>query len=316
MVSSYRPMRKQSPTGMGLMMSRIKRGRTLYLLILPGFLYFILFKYISLWGVLLAFQDFSHVLGFRESEWVGLEHFRRFLSSPEFWQLFRNTMTLSLLNLLFFFPAPIAFALMLNEVREKVSKRFFQTVVYIPHFFSWVIVVGITVLFLSTQDGIVNRMISDAGGDAIAFLTSPELFRPNYVLQNIWKETGYNSIIFLAALTTIDPSLYEAAVMDGASRWKRMLHVTLPALKSTIIILFILRLGYVLDTGFEHVFLMLNPLVYGVGDVFDTFVYRKGILQGELSYTTAVGLFKSIIAFALVVSMNMLAKRSGEKGVF
>jgi putative aldouronate transport system permease protein len=299
-----------------LLWSRIKRGKFLYLLILPGAVYFLLFKYLSMWGILLAFKDYSFVLGFWESQWVGLAHFREFLSSGEFWLLFRNTLILSLLNLVLFFPAPIVFALILNEVRQKISKRFFQTVVYVPHFFSWVVVVGISVLFFSTQDGIINKIIIDMGYEPIAFLTTPEYFRINYVLQNIWKETGYNSIIFLAALTMIDPSLYEAAVMDGASRWRRLIHITLPALKGTIIILFILRLGHVLDTGFEHIFLMLNPMVYEVGDVFDTFVYREGILQGQLSYTTAVGLFKSIIAFILVVSFNYLAKKSGEEGVF
>jgi putative aldouronate transport system permease protein len=314
--SPQRDMKVQPEKKNNLLWSRIKRGRYMYLLILPGLIYFLLFKYFSMWGILLAFKDYSFVLGFWESQWVGLTHFRDFLASDDFWVLFRNTLVLSILNLVLFFPAPIVFSLILNEVREKISKRFFQTVVYIPHFFSWVVVVGISVIFLSTQDGIVNKMIVESGHDSIGFLTTPEYFRANYVLQNIWKETGYNSIIFLAALTTIDPSLYEAAVMDGASRWKRMLHITLPALKSTIIILFILRLGHVLDTGFEHIFLMLNPMVLEVGDVFDTYVYREGILMGHLSYTTAVGLFKSIIAFILVVSFNYLAKKTGEEGVF
>ncbi|MDF2958578.1 MAG: protein lplB [Paenibacillus sp.] len=295
---------------------QIMRGRTLYLLLLPGLLYFIIFKYAPMWGALLAFKKYSVITGFWESRWVGLEHFEKFFTGIHFWRLLKNTLIISLLNLLFFFPVPIIFALLLNEIRLKFIKGFIQTVAYVPHFFSWVVVVGITFLFLSTQDGIVNREVAQWGSGKIAFLTTPEYFPAIYVFQNIWKEAGYNAVFYLAAMTSIDPSLYEAAVMDGASRWKRMMHVTLPALKTTIVVLFILQLGHVLDIGFEHIYLMLNPTINEVADVFDTYVYREGIVKGNLSYATAVGLFKSVVALALIMTFNKLARKSGEEGVY
>ncbi len=295
---------------------KIMRGRTIYLFMLPGILYFILFKYLPMWGTLLAFKKYSVIKGFWASPWVGFEHFEKFFASEHFWQLLRNTMFLSTLNLLIFFPFPIIFAIMLNEIRHKLTKGFIQTVIYTPHFFSWVVVVGITILFLSSQDGILNRELFRWGMDKVQFLTTPGWFPPIYVFQNIWKDSGYNVIFYLAAMTSINPSLYEAAVMDGANRFKRMIHVTLPALKPTIIVLFILRLGHVLDLGFEHIYLMLNPTILHIADVFDTYVYREGISLGNLSYATAVGLFKSIIALILIVGANRLARKAGEEGVY
>lgn len=295
---------------------QLVRGRTMYLLMLPGVLYFILFKYVPMWGTLIAFKKYSVIAGFWASKWVGFEHFEKFFASDSFVMLFRNTMVISLLNLVIFFPLPILFALILNEIRIKLVKSFVQTVIYVPHFFSWVVVVGISFLFMATQDGIINRELGKLGLEKIQFLTTPGWFPPIYVLQNIWKETGYNVIFYLAAMTAIDPCLYEAAVMDGASRWRRMIHITLPALKTTIVVLFILRLGHVLDVSFEHIYLMLNPAIREVADVFDTYVYREGIGKGNLSYATAVGLFKSVVALVLIVGANRLARKSGEEGVY
>ncbi|OXS58899.1 protein lplB [Cohnella sp. CIP 111063] len=296
--------------------SRLRRGLPLYALILPGALFFLLFRYLPMGGILIAFQDFEPFDGFMKSPWVGFDHFVRLFGDPDFWVLFRNTLVLSALNLFIFFPAPIILALLLNEARIRMFRRTVQTITYMPHFLSWVVVVGISVLLFSTQEGAINQLLAANGWGRIELLTDSNYFRPLYVLMNIWKESGWSAIIFLAALASIDPTLYEAAVMDGASRWKTMLHVSLPALRNVIIILFILRLGQTMETGFEQVLLMQNSLNLDVSDVFDTYVYRNGVLTGEYSYTTAVGLFKSVIGLVLIVAANGWAKRKGEEGVY
>lgn len=293
-----------------------KRGLPLYLMILPGFLFFLIFRYIPMGGVVIAFQDYNPFGGFMKSDWVGFAHFARLFGEPDFWALLRNTMVLSALNLFLFFPAPILIAVVLNEVRRQWFRKVVQTVIYMPHFLSWVVVVGITVILFSTQDGAINKALVNQGMSPLEIMTNPDYFRGTYLIQNIWKEAGWNAIIFLAALASIDPTLYEAAVVDGANRWKQIWHVTLPALRSVIIILFILRLGQVMDIGFEHIYLMQNSLNLAVSDVFDTYVYRTGVLQGEFSYTTAVGLFKSLVGLVLIVLANKLSKKFGEEGVY
>ncbi|WP_419182271.1 ABC transporter permease [Paenibacillus radicis (ex Xue et al. 2023)] len=282
----------------------------------PGFFYFVIFKYIPMWGVLIAFQDYQVFQGFLASKWVGLKHFERFFGDPVFWMLFRNTFVLAFYNLVFFFPLPIVIALMLNEVRKELFKRTVQTLIYIPHFISWVVVVGIAYIFFTTEGGIVNEWIAALGWEKLNFLVSEAWFRTMVVSELMWKETGWGTIIFLAALAGVDPQLYEAAHMDGANRLRQLYHITLPAIRSTIIILLILRLGSFLDTGFEQIFLMLNPLNRQVGEVFDTYVYSIGIQQGLFSYSTSVGLFKSVIGLVLVLSANYIAKRFGEEGVY
>ncbi|RKN72999.1 ABC transporter permease [Paenibacillus ginsengarvi] len=294
----------------------LARGIPLYLMILPGLLYFLLFRYLPMGGIAIAFQEYDPFDGFWHSEWVGLEHFQRLFGEADFWLLMRNTLVLSGLNLFLFFPAPIVLALLLNEARVKLFRKTVQTITYMPHFLSWVVVVGMTVLLLSTQEGALNKLFVSQGWERLEVLTNPDYFRPLYLFQNIWKETGWSAIIFLAALASVDPTLYEAAVVDGASRWRQMLHISLPALKSVILIMFILRLGQVMDIGFEHILLMQNSLNLDVSDVFDTYVYRTGILSGQYSYTTAVGLFKSVIGLALVIAANTIAKRLGEDGVY
>jgi len=288
----------------------------LYLLLLPGLLFFLVFKYVPMWGVIIAFMDYSPFRGILGSEWVGFKHFVTLFTYDQFWRIFRNTIVISFYNLVFFFPAPIVLSLLLNEIRKQVFKRFVQTVIYVPHFVSWVVVAGMTYLMLGTQGGLVNELIKAGGGEAVPFLTTPEWFRGLIVSQSIWKETGWGTIIFLAALSGVDPQLYEAAIVDGAGRWRQMWHVTLPAIRSTIFILLILRLGHVLDVGFEQIFLMLNSTVNEVGDVFETYVYREGLVGGKFSYTTAVGLFKSAIGLIMVVLANWIAKKFGEEGVY
>jgi putative aldouronate transport system permease protein len=294
----------------------IVRDRWLYVILLPGILYFIIFKYVPMFGLLMAFEDYKPHLGFMNSPWAGLKHFERFFSEPQFWILFRNTILLAIYSLVFFFPLPIVLALMLNEVRIGLFKRFAQTLLYLPHFISWVVAVGIFYVLFTTEGGVVNELIQKIGIEKIPFMLSEDWFRPMIISQSIWKEAGWGTIIFLAALSGVDLQLYEAARMDGAGRWRQLWHITLPAIRSTIVILFILRLGSFLDTGFEHIFLMLNSMNREVGEVFDTFVYMKGLTQGQYSYSAAVGMFKSLVGLVLVLGSNWIAKKFGEEGVY
>jgi putative aldouronate transport system permease protein len=307
---------KRPTTPIGARLRRALKNRWLYLMVVPGVLYFAVFKYLPMWGVTIAFKAYSPFTGFWGSPWVGTIHFLRFLKDPAFPLVLRNTLILATYNLLFFFPLPIAVALLLNELRGDLYKRFIQTLIYIPHFISWVVVVGMAYILFTPDGGIVNNLLVQAGRERINFLLSPEWFRPMIVSQVIWKETGWGTILFLAALTSIDPQLYEAARIDGAGRWPQTWHVTLPGIKSTIVILLILRLGTFLDSGFEQVFLMLNPMNEETGNVFDTFVYISGIQQGNFSYATAANLFKSIVGITLVLLANSLAKRAGEEGIY
>ncbi|WP_284640061.1 ABC transporter permease [Paenibacillus silviterrae] len=295
---------------------RLQKHRWFYLMLAPGLLYFLLYKYVPMWGILISFQDYQPFLGFAQSKWVGLKHYQTFFGDEMFWTLFRNTFMLAVYNIVFFFPLPIVIALMLNEVRTEVYKRTIQSLIYIPHFVSWVVVVGISFLFFSAQGGIVNNALASWGGEPINFLLSKDWFRTMITSQVMWKETGWGTIIFLAALAGVDPGLYEAARMDGAGRWRQLWHITLPAIRSTIIILLILRLGHFLDTGFEQIFLMINAMNREVGEVFDTYVYTTGITQGKFSYSTAVGVFKSVVGLLLVVSANYLSKKFGEDGIY
>jgi putative aldouronate transport system permease protein len=295
---------------------RITKDRWLYFMLVPGILYFVIFKYFPMWGVVIAFQNYQPIKGFFGSDWVGAKHFIRFFNDPAFWMLFKNTFILAIYNLVFFFPLPIVVALMLNEVRKQAFKRTVQTLVYIPHFFSWVVVVSISYVLFTTEGGAVNELIAALGVEKIGFLLDENWFRTIITSQVIWKESGWGTILFLAALSGVDPQLYEAARMDGANRWKQLWNITLPSIGSTIVILLILRLGSFLDTGFEQIFLMLNAMNRQVGEVFDTYVYTAGITQGQFSYSTAVGLFKSIIGLVLVVSSNWFAKKCGQEGIY
>ncbi|WP_282943542.1 ABC transporter permease subunit [Paenibacillus sp. RC67] len=308
-------VRKKQST-MDLFLNRLKRDKWMYILLLPGLLYFLIFKYVPMWGVLLAFKNYQPFTGFWNSEWVGFDHFRNFFQNPDFVRLLRNTLLLSLYNLVFFFPAPIVIALLLNEIRKDLYKRTIQTLIYVPHFISMVIVASISYVFLTTEGGIVNSMLEQYTGHKIDFLSNPEWFRPLIILQTMWKECGWGTIIFLAALAGVDTEQYEAAIVDGANRWRQMWHITLPSVRSTIIILLILRVGDVLENGFEQIYLMTNALNREVADVFDTYVYMMGITQGAFSYSTAVGLFKSIVGVILVFTSNYLAKRFGQSGIY
>ena len=295
---------------------RMWRYRTLYLMALPGIVYFLVFKYLPMGGLIISFQEYRPFLGILGSPWVGFEHFVRLFTEDTFFMLLRNTLVLSLLLMLISFPVPIVLALLLNELRSKIFQRSVQTIIYIPHFMSWVIVVSIFYVMLTTDGGAINNLIVALGGEPIGFLTDPDWLRPMYVFQHVWRTAGWGTIVYLAALTAVDMSLYEAAEIDGANRWKQTWHITLPAIRATIIVLFILSIGDFLELGFEHMFLLLNSMNREVGEIFDTFVYTAGIQNGQLSFATAVGLFKGLVGLILVVGANSLAKRLGEEGVY
>ncbi len=296
----------------------------LYILMIPGILYMLIFNYTPMAGLVMAFEDFSPYNGDTAiqalfgSPFAGLKYFEKLFTGPDFWRLLRNTLAISLANLIFAFPAPIILALLLNELRCKWFKRFSQTLVYIPHFVSIVIVAALTYQLFSTTDGVAYHMLVQVFGkqNAPDIMSDPKLFSTMIVGQNLWKETGYGTIIYLAALSSVDTQLYEAAKIDGAGRWQLMWHVTLPAIRGTIILMLIMKVGSLLNTGYEQIFLMQNAMNRSVSDVFDTYIYTKGIVNGQYSLATAAGLFKSIVSMVMVVGANKIAKLFGESGLY
>lgn len=293
----------------------IGKNKWLYIMLVPGLIYFLVFKYLPMWGIVIAFEDYSPFLGPFQSPWKGLYWFQRFFATSKWVTYLSNTLILSLMSIVFTFPAPIILALMLNEIRSMHYKKLTQTLLYMPHFISIVIVVSITYVVFGT-DGIIYKLTTQMLGHSIDYLGDPGVFRWMIVGQAIWKETGWGTIIFLAALTNVDTQLYEAAMIDGANRAQRLWHITLPAIRSTIVLLLVLRMGSVLDTGYEHLILMSNALNRSVSQTLDVFVYQNGIVNGQLSYTTAVGLMKSLVSVILVVSSNKIAHALGEEGLY
>jgi putative aldouronate transport system permease protein len=293
----------------------VKRNRYIYLMLGPVVAYYLLFHYGPMYGAQIAFRQFSPGKGIWGSRWVGLAHLESFVKGFYFTRLMRNTLMISALELLFGFPAPIILALLLNEVRWNPFKRVVQTITYMPHFISMVVVIGIMVDFLA-RDGLVNNVLSAFGAAPTAFLQEPGWFRPLYVGSGIWQNVGWSSIVYLAALANIDPTLYEAAMVDGAGRFRQLVHITLPGIAPTIIILLILRIGNLMSVGYQKVILMYNPLTYETGDVIMSYVYRKGILEMGFSFSAAVGLFNSVINFALVILANNISRRVNETSLW
>jgi len=287
----------------------IAYNKWLYIMLLPGVIYFLLFRFAPMWGLSIAFVDYSPYLGFSGSEWVGLEFFKDFFSSPDFMRLLSNTLVLGVLHVTIGFSFPIILALLLNELKNEIYKKCIQTAVYVPHFVSWTIVASISVILLSTDTGALANLFSAITGHEVNALTEPGFFKPMIIVQSIWKESGYGTIIYLAALASVDAEQYEAAIVDGAGRFRRVISITLPAIKNTIVIMLILKCGAFLSTGFDQIFLMTNSLNRTAADVFDTYVYQVGITQGAYSYATAVGLFKSVVGVILVLGSNMIAKK-------
>lgn len=291
------------------------RERYLWLMVLPGVLYFIIYKYVPMLGIVIAFQDYKPAFGILHSPWVGWKHFAALFHNEEIPRVLWNTVVISFYQIVLAFSFPIILALMLNEVGTSWLKRTIQTVVYLPHFLSWPVIAGIFFLLFSSNGG-VTQIFAGWGYDDFNLLSDPTHFRLMLVLQLIWKESGWGTIIYLAALLGISPELYEAARIDGAGRLRQIWHVSLPGIRSTIIVLLTLRLGYVLDVGFEQVFLMLNPMVNGVGDVLETYIYQIGLVNGKFSFATAVGLLKGLIGLVLILAANKLARRFNGRGIF
>jgi putative aldouronate transport system permease protein len=294
----------------------IERDKYLYLLILPVILYYVVFHYIPMYGVVIAFKKFQPLKGIMGSTWVGFRYFEEFFTSPHFFQLLKNTVLLSFYSLIWGFPAPILFALLVNEVRHKLFKRAVQTISYLPHFISFVVIAGMVVSFTGLKEGVINQFLLLVGMEPINFMAEPGWFRSIFVGTSIWQGFGWGSIIYLAAIAGIDPQLYEAAEMDGAGRWTRMWHITLPCLIPTIVIMFILQIGNLMDVGVEKVLLLSNPLTYETADVISTFVYRRGILNGDYSFATAVGLFNNVINLIMLVSVNALSRKVSQSSLW
>lgn len=295
----------------------VVQHKWLYFLILPGFIYFIMFRYIPMGGLVIAFKEYSPFKGMWGSPWVGFEQFRKFFGTADFSRLLINTLGISLLQLLLYFPAPIILSLFLNEVKHSGYKRVVQTLVYIPHFVSWVIVASLTYQLFNVTDGVMNVLYKAiSGGQTFDILSKASTFWGLIVGQDIWRETGYGTIVFLAALSAVDQELYEAARVDGAGRWRLMWHITLPAIRGTIIMMLILRVGGILNTGYEQIFLMRNDLNIARAEVFDTYIYTKGIRSGQYSFSTAAGMFKSIVGMIMVLLSDRVAKIFGESGLY
>ena len=293
------------------LISKIKRQRFLLLMILPGLIWYILFKYLPMLGLGLAFTDY----GFRANvSFVGFANFERLFSSSIFWRSFRNTLLLSFYNIVFYFPIPIILALLINELKSLFAKRLIQFLVYIPFFFSWVVVGTVFINLLSPAYGPVNLLIKAFGGEPIYFMADPDYFRGVLVVSYIWRQMGYGAVIFIAALTTVDPQLYEAAMIDGCGHWGRLMHITLPSIRSTIVTMLLLNLSYVLMI-FEQVLVMYNAAVYDVSDVLQTYVYREGILSGDMGYSIAVGMFTSIVSLILVLTTNRISSKFLEEPI-
>ena len=295
---------------------RIKKSRYLYLMFLPVVVYYLLFHYLPMFGIVIAFKDFNAFTGFFKSPWVGLKHFINFFSSPYCWRLITNTFLISFYGLIFGFPAPILLALLLNELKDGWYKKVTQTISYLPHFVSTVIIVGMYVNFLSPSNGLINNIIEMLGGERVYFLNDPKYFRALYTIMNIWKGIGWGSIIYLASLTGIDTELYEACIIDGGGRLRQTWHITLPGIANTVIIMLIMRMGSLLAVGYESIILMYTPSTYETADVISTYVYRRGLVDADYSFSTAIGLFNSVIGFLFIYLANTLAKRFSETSLW
>ncbi|CDZ33922.1 ABC transporter, permease protein [Neorhizobium galegae bv. officinalis] len=287
----------------------LRRDWQLYLLLTPMILWFALFLYKPMYGLLIAFKDFSIFRGIEGSPWVGFANFAELFQNDMFVRAFWNTITISGLGLIFAFPVPIILALMFNEVQSATARRWAQTVVYLPHFISVVIVAGIVINFLSPSTGVVNLLMKSLGLEPVYFLTQPEWFRPVFIGSSIWKEAGFESIVYLAAIAGVSPTLYESARVDGASRWQMIWRITLPCILPTIIIMLIIRIGNLVEVGFEYIILLYRPSTYETADVVSTFIFRTGLQGTQYDLATAAGLFNAVIAFVLVYSANRISRR-------
>ncbi len=295
---------------------KLDRYKYLFLMMVPGLLFYVFFAYKPMYGILLAFKDYKFAKGIVGSEWVGLFHFEHIFRLPAFWQVFRNTVVLGFLKFMFGFPAPIIFALLLNEVRVIAFKKTVQTISFLPYFISWVVLSGLFLEFLSPTNGPLNHILYSITGERIFFLGNPKYFRGTMVVLALWRSLGWNTIVYLAAITNINPELYEAAHIDGAGRFQQVRFITLPSITNIIVILMVLNVGNIVTDDFDQIFNLYNPAVYSVGDVISTYVYRRGLQGAQFELATAVGLFQSVLAFFLLVITNQVSKRIGDYGVW
>jgi putative aldouronate transport system permease protein len=296
-------------------LKKILSNYQLYLFLLPALVYFIVFHYVPMYGILIAFKDFVATKGILGSPWVGFKHFERFFDSYQFWSLIKNTLGLSVIQLIVGFPLPIFLALMMNQIRSDKYKRFVQTVVYAPHFISVVVLAGMIYVFFS-NNGLINNLILIFGGDPISFMAKPDWFKPLYIASGVWQETGWAAIIYLAALAGVSPELHEAAVMDGANKWQRIFHVDIPAIMPTAVILLILNVGNIMNIGFEKAYLLQTPMNQPAAEIIPTYVYKMGLQQAQYSFAAAVGLFNSVINLALLIAVNKSAKKLSGTGLW
>ncbi|MDO3408940.1 ABC transporter permease subunit [Saccharibacillus sp. CPCC 101409] len=294
---------------------RMKVYWPLYVMAVPGMLFLIVFKFIPLAGSVIAFKDYSVFRGFIDSPWVGFKHFGTLIHHPDFLRVFTNTLLLGGFKLFLVFPVPVLLALMINEIRKAALKKGIQTALYIPHFLSWVIIGGILFDFFSLS-GLFNIILGWFGHDPVLGMQESSYFRPVFILASIWKDAGWGTVVYMAAISAIDPQLYESAMIDGASKFRQIRHITFPILLPTVLILFLLEIGNFLDLGFDPVYNLLTPMTYNVGDILDTYVFRTGIQQGQYSFATAVGLFQSVIGFAMVYTFNRISRKVSDGGLW
>lgn len=316
MTTETSPPRTSPPVRRTSRWRRVRASWQLYVLLLPAVLYVLVFKYWPMYGAQIAFRDYNPVDGFSGSPWVGLEHFQRFIESFQFERLLANTLTLNALGLLIAFPIPIVLALIVNQLQSARFKKFTQTVLYSPSFISVVVVVGMIYLLFSPRSGIVNNAITAVGGEPVFFMGSPEWFRPLYIGSDIWQNAGFSMIVYLAALTAIDPALHEAARVDGASKWQRIRHIDVPGIMPVITILFILAIGNLFNLGFEKVLLMQTDLNLPASEVIQTYVYKTGLEGAQFSYSAAIGLFNSLINLTLLLTFNWVARRANKTSLW
>lgn len=305
-------LNKKRTSGLKRGFAEYKKNWPVFMLLVPGLVYFVIFHYIPLYGVTIAFKDYKLLEGILGSEWVGIKYFKMAFASVDFWNSFKNTLIISFLKLIFCFPAPIILALMLNEVRNIKFKKVVQTISYLPHFLSWVVFGGVIISFLSPSTGFINILIKSMGFEPIYFVADNRWFRSILVITSIWKEIGWGTIVYLAALNGVDMELYDAAKVDGAGKWKQMWIVTLPSIMPSIVIMFIFQVGAIVNDDFDQIFNMYNPAVYKTGEVISTYIYKIGIEGMQYSLSTAIGLFKNIIALILIVGTNYLCKSFDE----
>lgn len=315
-------MRKYNPSDVPAVGSKrkskfllyLRQHPMMYLMLIPGLFFLFIYKFLPLYGILIAFKDYNIFLGSNPLEaiglspWAGMKYFERLFASDQFYKVLRNTLEINGLKILWLFPIPICSAILLNEIRNEVYKKLCQTSIYVPYFFSWVVIFGIFYSLLGSY-GIINTVITALGGEKINFFTDTNIFRSVLVFTEGWKEVGYNTVIYLGAITAIDPTLYEAARVDGANKWQQIWHVTMPGILPTVVLMLILKVGYILNTGFEQVLVFYNSSVYDVADIIQTYVYRLGIGQMNFSLSTAMGLFNSIVAFILIIGSNAISRK-------